>query len=124
MTTGISNAGDSAKLLAKAASPAPLARVLLIEDSEEQMLLVQNALEEFGQGRYQLEWANQLTQGIDRLREGVVDVVLLDLGLPESTGAVSYLADRKAAPKVAIVVLTADHREQTVQVVINAGAEG
>lgn len=88
------------------------------------MLLVQNSLEEFGLGRYQLEWASQLRHGIDRLGEGLIDVVLLDLGLPESAGPVSYVAVREAAPRVPVVVLTADHREQTVQVVIRAGAEG
>jgi len=125
MTRSNSGDGDSVKFLAQAAfSPEPLARVLLIEDSEEQMLLVRSALEQFGQGRYQLEWADQLRHGIDRLGAEQVDIVLLDLGLPESSGPVSYTAVREAAPGVPIIVLTADGREETVQLVINGGAEG
>jgi len=125
MTRSNSGGGDSPKFLAKALfSLEPFARVLLIEDSEEQMVLVRNALEEFGEGRYQLEWANQLRDGINRLFAGQVDVVLLDLGLPESSGPVSYIAVREAAPNVPVIVLTADGREETVQLVINGGAEG
>lgn len=101
----------------------PLTRVLLIEDNQEEMLLVQATLEDFGQGRYELEWSNKLARGIERLRQVGVDVVLLDLGLPECSGAVSYIAVRNTAPDVPAVILTADNREQTEQLVMNYGAE-
>ena len=105
------------------AAAQPLTRVLLIEDNQEEMLLVRYTLEEFGQGRYDLEWANKLTAGIDRLREGGIDVVLLDLGLPECQGPTSYVAVRNTAPDVPAIVLTGDEREQTEQIVMNYGAE-
>ncbi len=41
--------------------------VLLIEDSEEEMLLVKFALEEHGRGLYELRWAPNLSEGIDYL---------------------------------------------------------
>ena len=88
-------------------------RVLLIEDSEDAMLLVHAALEGYGGGRYMLEWADTLTDGLKRLSKGGVDVVLLDLGLPESTGAASYTSAHEIAGEVPIVVLTGDTTERT-----------
>lgn len=101
----------------------PLARVLLIEDNQEEMLLVQYTLEEYGQGRYELEWTNRLALGLERLRSGGLDVVLLDLGLPECNGIMSYVAVRNEAPDIPTIILTGDEREQTEQLVMTYGAE-
>jgi DNA-binding response OmpR family regulator len=125
MTTAATLTAEDPHALTATAAPAqaPLARVLLIEDNQEEMLLVQYTLEEFGQGRYELEWANRLGPGIDRVRDGGLDLVLLDLGLPECQGPVSYVAIRDAAPEIPVLVLTGDHRAQTEEVVMNLGAE-
>jgi DNA-binding NarL/FixJ family response regulator len=97
--------------------------VLLIEDSEEAMLLVRYALQEYGNGTYRLEWADGLTAGLHRLAQGGVDLVLLDLGLPESSGAASYASVRKATPGLPVLVLTGDTREQTEYNVTAEGVE-
>jgi CheY-like chemotaxis protein len=98
--------------------------VLLIEDSEEAMVLVRYALREHGKGRYRLEWANNLSTGLDQLAHGGVDLVLLDLGLPESSGPESYAWVREIAPQVPVVVLTGDEREETEFAVTASGVEG
>ena len=97
--------------------------VLLIEDSEEAMLLVRYALQEYGNGTYRLEWADGLTAGLHRLGKGGIDLVILDLGLPESSGPASYAAIRKAAADLPILVLTGDTREQTEFAVSAEGAD-
>lgn len=97
--------------------------VLLIEDSEEAMLLVRFALEEYGQGMYRLEWADSLSKGLDHLSKGGVDVILLDLGLPDSSGPESYAWVREIAPEVPVVVLTGDQREETEFAVTASGVE-
>jgi DNA-binding NarL/FixJ family response regulator len=97
--------------------------VLLIEDSEEAMLLVRYALQEYGNGTYRLEWADGLTAGLHRLAKGDVDLIILDLGLPESSGAASYASLRKAAPDLPVLVLTSDTREQTESAVAVSGVE-
>ena len=98
--------------------------VLLIEDSEEAMLLVRFALEEYGSGRYRLQWASTLSAGLDHLAKGSIDVVLLDLGLPESSGPESYAWVREIAPQTPVVVLTGDDRAETEFAVTASGAEG
>ena len=97
--------------------------VLLIEDNEEAMLLVRYALQEYGDGTYRLEWADGLSAGLHRLSKGGIDLVLLDLGLPDSSGPASYAAVRKAAPDLPILVLTGDTREQTEHAISASGVE-
>ena len=108
--------------------PMPVAKrqksVLLIEDSEEAMLLVKFALEEYGDGLYGLRWAPNLSEGIDYLSRDGADVILLDLGLPESSGAASYAWVREVAPKTPVIVLTGDARLETESAVIASGADG
>jgi|GEM_PF-1756892 len=61
-------------------------RVLLIEDHPADARLIELML---GQARglsFELSWASSLTDGIRHLATQPTDVVLLDLGLPESTG--------------------------------------
>jgi len=98
--------------------------VLLIEDSEEAMLLVRFALEEYGQGVYRLEWASNLGEGLDFLSVGQIDVVLLDLGLPDSSGPESFAWVREIAPHVPVVVLTGDAKAETERAITAGGVEG
>lgn len=96
--------------------------VLLIEDSEDAMLYVQYAFEEFGQSKYRLQWATCLADGLVQLRAGGVDLVLLDLGLPDSSGPVAYSWVRETSKKVPILVLTGDARDETESTVFASGA--
>ncbi len=89
--------------------------VLLIEDSEEAMLLVRYSLQAYGDGRYRLKWVESLSEGLEQLSKGGVDIVLLDLGLPDSSGPTGLASVREAAPEVPVpvLVLTGDTREET-----------
>jgi DNA-binding NarL/FixJ family response regulator len=53
-----------------------------------------------------------------------VDLVLLDLALPDSTGLATLQAVRETAPDARAVVLSADGRPETVLAAIDAGAAG
>jgi DNA-binding NarL/FixJ family response regulator len=53
-----------------------------------------------------------------------VDLVLLDLALPDSTGLATLQAVRDAAPTTRTVVLSADERPEIVLAAIDAGAAG
>ena len=112
--------------LPRAAGPAPKLQecVLLIEDNEEAMWLVRYALQEYGNGKYRLEWANSLSEGLDQLSKGGVDIVLLDLGLPDSSGPESYAWVREVSPKVPVVVLTGNTSVETEFAVTASGVEG
>jgi DNA-binding response OmpR family regulator len=117
---------DELELLPRVTAPAPKHQdcILLIEDSEDAMFLVRYALQEHGNGRYRMEWADSLSSGLDHLSKEEIDIVLLDLGLPESSGPESYAWVREIAPKVPVVVLTGDDREETEFAVTASGVEG
>jgi CheY-like chemotaxis protein len=61
-------------------------KVLLIEDTAEFAELVHKWLSPKGDIAFILSWSDSLMQGLNSLSEGNVDVILLDLGLPDSNG--------------------------------------
>jgi DNA-binding NarL/FixJ family response regulator len=81
-------------------------RVLLIEDEPAQARLIAEQLISSSNHTFALESVETLAQGHERLTRGQTDVVLLDLSLPDSTGADSLLKIQAKFPDVPIVVLT------------------
>ncbi|WP_192805005.1 putative bifunctional diguanylate cyclase/phosphodiesterase [Noviherbaspirillum aerium] len=60
--------------------------VLLIEDNSGDARLISLMLAAAGNMVFQLTWHDTLNSGLNYLRNNQVDVLLLDLGLPESSG--------------------------------------
>ena len=87
--------------------------VLLIEDDKDAMRWVQYAIKQYGNGKYQLEWKQCLSDGLSRLLNGGIDLILLDLGLGDCSSPFTETWVRKAAPRVPIVVFTGDPSEET-----------
>ncbi|MCX6597153.1 MAG: response regulator [Acidobacteria bacterium] len=86
--------------------------VLLVEDDAEAAMLVRMSLTKSEQEGFQLEWSPNLTQAMKRVGHPGIDVVLLDLGLPEMTGYRSQRAlEASTAYRVPMVILTGDDAE-------------
>ena len=79
-------------------------RVLLIEDNAIDARLIQIMLSEAGGGFFQLERAERLSSGLNRLAMGDVGMVLLDLSLPDSQGLNTFLRVHRQALGVPIIV--------------------
>jgi GAF domain-containing protein/anti-sigma regulatory factor (Ser/Thr protein kinase) len=79
---------------------------LLIEDNPDDAILLQAALEDSGGNLVTIEWVERLTVGLKRLEQGGVDVVLLDLSLPDGQGLETVSKVCSQAPTVPVVVLT------------------
>jgi pilus assembly protein CpaE len=98
--------------------------VLLIEDDADYAGLVQQWLSGTGEkDAFVLNWTESLEAGLDRLGQGGVDVVLLDLGLPDSEGAGTYLAARARAPGIPVIILSSADSESLALRMIQEGAE-
>jgi len=80
--------------------------VLLVEDNPGDAHLIQRLLTKSSATKHALETVDRLNAGIERCGQGSVDVVLLDLGLPDSQGFATVATMRAAAPHVPIIVLT------------------
>jgi len=97
-------------------------RVLLVEDNAGDARLFAEMMRDLG-GETEVDFADTLTAAILAVRDGEFDVVLLDLGLPESVGLDTYTRFRAAAPDAAVVVLTGNTDLQLAVSAVDAGAQ-
>ena len=104
------------------ATAAPI-RVLLVEDDSEAADLVSASLGGDSGDEFDLEWAPSLAEAVIRLSQPGVDVVLLDLGLPELAGYKSYrVIESATGRKIPVVILTADERSVSKDLTLGFGA--
>jgi PAS domain S-box-containing protein len=80
--------------------------ILLVEDNPTDALLLREALARFSSTRFKLSHEERLGDALEHLSQESCDVVLLDLGLPDSQGLETLVKMREQAPRVPIVVLT------------------
>jgi len=98
--------------------------VLLIEDSPQFAQLVQHWLADMKDGApFILNWTDSLADGMSRLDRGGVDVILLDLGLPDCSGMETFMQARDGGPKTPIVILSSADSESLALQMIQEGAE-
>lgn len=91
--------------------------VLLIEDNPGDTRLIQEMLAEASGVTFELECAHRLSTGLERLAEGGIDVVLLDLGLPDSQGLDTFDKVYAHAQIPAIVLSGLDDESLAVEAV-------
>jgi len=80
-------------------------RILLIEDSPQQAGLVEQFLRE-AEENFSLVHVDRLDTGLARLTDGQVDVILLDLDLPDSHGLETIRSLHDQSPHLPVVVLS------------------
>jgi DNA-binding response OmpR family regulator len=98
----------------------PVSRVLLVEDDVEIAQLVAMAIEDDG---HEVVIAGNGAAALERARRGDVDLVLLDLGLPDLDGLEVCRRIRSAGSAVPILVLTGRADEIDTVVGLDAGAD-
>jgi signal transduction histidine kinase len=87
-------------------------RVLLVEDSASDALLLQESLGETRPGEFDFTHVESWAEAVRCLREKEFEVLLLDLSLPDITGRETFLRARAEAPNLPIVVLTGEANEE------------
>jgi diguanylate cyclase (GGDEF)-like protein/PAS domain S-box-containing protein len=80
--------------------------VLAIEDNPDDAELLRVMLKKVQEPSFTFVQAPRLSGGLQILREGSFDIVLLDLGLPDSEGMDSVLKIRRQSPTIPIIVFT------------------
>jgi signal transduction histidine kinase/CheY-like chemotaxis protein len=81
-------------------------KILLIEDNPGDARLIKEMIADGGGQGFTIEWVSRLAEGLERLGQGGIDLVLLDLDLPDSRGLDTFLKAHAQAPHVPFVVLT------------------
>jgi signal transduction histidine kinase/DNA-binding NarL/FixJ family response regulator len=97
-------------------------RALLIEDNLADARLLQELVLE-SRAQLELLHASSLAEGLELLRRGGIDVVLLDLSLPDAHGVETVVRTNAGAPEVAIIVLTGLDDETMALEAMHEGAQ-
>ena len=98
-------------------------RILLVEDNPADALIVREALEDANHRQFEVTEAQRLAEGVRRLHESRFEVVLLDLGLPDSQGLETFVRLRGEAGELPILVLTGLADENLAARTLQEGAQ-
>ena len=97
-----------------------MARLLLVEDDPRIGSLVLTAVREDG---HDTQWCRTGRSALDTARSGALDLVLLDLGLPDIDGTQVCRVLRSEQPEAVIIMLTARDEDMDVITGLEAGAD-
>jgi signal transduction histidine kinase/FixJ family two-component response regulator len=98
-------------------------RLLLVEDNPGDVRLLREMFNESGSHNIELMCAESMSEAEKHLTEREVDVVLLDLGLPDAQGLAAVRRAHAAAPRVPLVVLTSLDDESLAVRALREGAQ-
>lgn len=93
--------------------------VLLVEGDPDYARAVRDAL---NGTVFTVEWVRRLSAGIQRLTRKDIDVVLLDLFLPDSEGIETFVRLSETAHSVPILILTPSEGEDIAREAVHRGA--
>jgi diguanylate cyclase (GGDEF)-like protein/PAS domain S-box-containing protein len=97
--------------------------VLIVEDNPGDARLMREMFNEQGSPSTALTIVPSMTEAERHLAEHAVDIVLLDLGLPDAQGLAAIRRAHAAAPRVPLVVLTGLDDESLAAQALQEGAQ-
>ena len=100
-----------------------LIKVLLVEDNAGDARLIREVLAEARGAAFDVERAGRLSTAMERLAAEGIDVVLLDLSLPDSQGLDTFAKAHAQAPQVPIIVLSGLDDEGLAVKAVREGAQ-
>ena len=98
-------------------------RALLVEDNQDQAIIIQKILKVSKKAVFSVEVAVTLAKGLERLAKGDIDIVLLDLTLPDSIGLETFGRIHAHAPKLPIIIMTASDDDEQAKKALQKGAQ-
>jgi PAS domain S-box-containing protein len=98
-------------------------RILIVEDNETEVFLLGETLSEIPNLAVELLHETRLGDGLARLGEGGIDLVLLDLGLPDSVGIDTFSRFQEKSGAVPVIVLTSLDDEEVGMTAVRMGAQ-
>jgi signal transduction histidine kinase len=98
-------------------------QVLLVEDNAGDVRLLREMFSKEKRDAFQLTHLLRMSEAETHLAKGGVDIILLDLGLPDGHGLDTVRRAHAAAPEVPVIVLTGLDDEALAAEAMNAGAQ-
>jgi diguanylate cyclase (GGDEF)-like protein/PAS domain S-box-containing protein len=103
--------------------PLQITRALLVEDNPGDAELVRDMLVSARTSTYEVAWVTNLAKGLAALERGGIDVVLLDLSLPDSRGLETFERVYEKAARAPIIVMTGLEDEDLAATAVRQGAQ-
>ncbi|MBI5819099.1 MAG: PAS domain-containing protein [Verrucomicrobia bacterium] len=97
--------------------------ILQIEDNPSEVVLMRAMLAKAGEGQFELVSVSRLSEGLEQLATGGFDLVMLDLGLPDSNGLETFTRVHVKAPRVPVIVLSNLDDEAVAMRTVHEGAQ-
>ena len=98
-------------------------KILLVEDNPDDVFYLRMVLHKVTGTHFELESTNDLASSAKRLAKGDIDVILLDLTLPDSLGMNTFLGIKSHSNEAPIIVLSGVDDETLAVNAVHAGAE-
>jgi PAS domain S-box-containing protein len=98
-------------------------RLLMVEDNPVDVLSLKDALQQSKGTNFAVSHAETLAEAKGLLEKENVDVLVLDLGLPDSQGLETFMKVQKYAPNLPIVVVSGLNDESVVIETVKKGAQ-
>jgi len=98
-------------------------KLLLIEDNPSDARLIEVMLEHASDGLFDIEHVERLSAGLQRLKQGGINVVLSDLSLPDSDGLDTFARLHAQAPQIPIIVLSGLNDTNIALKAVHEGAQ-
>ncbi len=98
-------------------------KTLLIEDNPDDAELMKRRLSKSADVAFAVTVARTLQEGLTKLNQTVPDLIICDLGLPDSHGLDTVKKILSAAPQIPLVVLSGFDDETTAIKAVKAGAQ-
>ncbi len=98
-------------------------RILLIEDNPGDSRLIQEILKNADNFNFKLTITENLVDGLRYIEESEIDIVLLDLSLPDSSGFQTIIRTREKTHNIPIIVLTGLNDETFARQAVQVGAQ-
>lgn len=99
-----------------------LVRILMIDDDEDDFILVRDLLSRCQYNTYQMTWSSTYEQGLERIRQGIDDVLIVDHRLNGYTGLDLLDVLQKEEVKKPIIFLTGESDPEVDMQAMERGA--
>jgi len=103
--------------------PSETIRVLLIEDNPGYSEVIRLMLDKIQSSRFKLVCAKRLSEGLNHLGQNCMDIILLDLKLPDSQGIETFNMVYAQAKGLPIIVLTVTDNDEIALEAVQKGAQ-
>lgn len=100
-----------------------LLKILLVEDNPGDVDLIREVLPETGPVSFRVESVPRLSEALARLKGTAIDLVLLDLGLPDSGGLATFRKLKAATLDLPIIILTGNTDQEAAVTAVKEGAQ-